>query len=369
MEFFDTPVSDYAKKYVLQCLDSGRLSEGNWVRTFEMALEKNFGMRNVVAVNSGTSALHLALVLAGVEQGDEVILPAQTFVATGLAVLYCGAKPVFADIGMDGNISLEDLDKKITDRTRAIIAVSWGGNPCELRSLYEYCEQSGTVLVQDNAHALGSTYEDMDLSHFGDYNCYSFQAIKSLSTGDGGALTCRMEWDAEKARRLRWFGIDRERDVVDETGERNYNLCEVGYKYHMNNVAAAIGLGNLHGFAVRQRRVKEIAKIYNEELYTHIPTRRMNKKEGCSYWLYDTVIERRSDFMKAMRSRGVPVSIVHKGIVGKNKDGSDRNPVFGWKGELPVQEFWDEHHVCLPIHSGLTDDDVEKVVSSVQQGW
>lgn len=361
MEFFDTIVTPTAQEYVQDVLKSGRLSEGEWVRDFEKSLEREFGMKNVVAVNSCTSALHLALVLAGVEAGDEVILPAQTFVATGLAVLYCGAKPVFADIGMDGNISVESFLYELTPKTRAMIAVSWGGNPCDLADLSYYCRNNNISLIQDNAHALGATYERQPLSRFRGFSCYSFQAIKQLSTGDGGVLTCD-DWDYEHAKKLRWFNIDRENDLPDETGERVYNLKEVGYKYHMNNVAAAIGLGNLVGFKKRQERVKQIAKKYDENMpWFEGEACVTSKKEGCSYWLYDMLIKDRPSFLKAMKSRGVPVSVVHAGI--------DRNDVFGGKQDLPMQRHWDEHHVCLPIHAGLTDENVEKVINAVKQGW
>jgi perosamine synthetase len=301
-------------------------------------------------------------VLAGVGRGDEVILPAQTFVATGLAVLYCGAKPVFADIGMDGNIDINDVDKKITNKTKAIIAVSWGGNPVDLLHL-SMCEllEEKIYQIQDNAHALGSTYHGEPLSEFGDFSCYSFQAIKALSTGDGGAITCNdYPGKHDDAKRLRWFGIDRNCDLPDETGERVYNLKEVGYKYHMNNVAAAIGLGNLTGFKERQERVKQIAKHYDSTLpFTDLVY--IMKEEGCSFWLYDCLVENRPEFLRAMKDRGIPVSVVHVGI--------DRNDIFGGLQDLPVQRYWDEHHVCLPIHSGLTDEDVEKVVEAIQRGW
>jgi perosamine synthetase len=357
MEFFGATINTETKDYVNRILESGFLSEGWMVETFEKELEEQFGMRNVVAVNSGTSALHLALVLAGVGQGDEVILPAQTFIATGLAVLYCGAKPVFADIGMDGNIDPEDVRKKYTEKTKAIMAVSWGGNPCDLGKLEEIRIEYGGWLIQDNAQALGATYYGKDLSFFSHFACYSFQAIKALSTGDGGAVTHRYA-NGSRARRLRWFGIDRENDKADETGERKYNLKEIGYKYHMNNVAAAIGLGNLHGFKERQERVKRIAKRYDDEIPYWFQT---NKKEGCSYWLYDLLVDRRKDFIKAMTGRGVPVSVVHVGI--------DRNKIFGGKKDLPIQRLWDKEHVCLPIHSSLTDEDVEKVVEAFGKGW
>lgn len=339
-------------------LESGRLSEGELVRKFEQSLESEFGMKNCVAVNSGTSALHLALILAGVGEDDEVILPAQTFVATGMAVLYCGAKPVFADIGMDGNIDLEDVSRKITDKTKAVICVSWGGNPCDVGGLAGMCAARRIYLIQDNAHALGATYYDKSPSVWGDFSCYSFQSIKELTTGDGGMLSCFFDDNYKRARRLRWFGIDRERDLADDTGERQYNLEEIGYKYHMNDYSAALGLGNLVGFKKRQARRLEIAKIYDNAWPLLFSGK---KKEGCSYWLYDILVHNRSDFLRAMKNRGIPVSVVHQGI--------DRNDIFGGKQDLENQRHWDEHHVCLPIHSSLTDEAVQKVVEGVLKGW
>lgn len=297
MDFFDTVVTEQANQEVERVLNSCRLSEGELVKRFEKTLEQTFGMKNAVAVNSGTSALHLALILAGVGEGDEVILPAQTFLATAAPIVWLKAAPVFADIGMDGNIDPEDVRKKITKitkKTKAIMAVSWGGNPCDLSKLAGLCIERDVALIQDNAHALGATYEGFGLSNFG-FNCYSFQAIKQLTTSDGGLLTCQLKSDYQRAKRLRWFGIDRDNDLPDETGERQFNIEKVenlGFKYHMNDYAAALGLGNLHGFKERQARRKEIAKIYDDRLDGYgftIPS----KKEGCSYWLYDLLVDDR----------------------------------------------------------------------------
>lgn len=353
MEFFDTVVTEQAKQNVMEVLNSGFLSEGEWVKRFEKELETQFGYRNCVAVNSGTSALHLALVLAGVRQGDEVILPAQTFVATGLAVLYCGAKPVFADIGMDGNISVDSVSSKITSKTKAVIAVAWGGLSPDLKSLREICNKAKADLIVDNAHALGAKVE------YEDYSCFSFQSIKQLTTGDGGLLVGRSMWDYHSAKRARWFWISREHDLPDETGEREYNLHYPGYKYHMNNVAAAIGLGNLDGFKKRENHRYKIALNYERYLeLDEYPYMEHNNK----FWIYTILVERRNDFIRAMKSRCVPTSVVHVGI--------DRNDIFGGKVMENVnQRYWDEHHVCLPIHSRMTDEDVAQVISAVKAGW
>ena len=170
-------------------------------------------------------------------------------------------------------------------------------------------------------------------------------------------ISCYREFDYERAKKLRWFGIDREKDVVDETGERNYNLKEIGFKYHMSDYNAALGLGNLHGFEERQARVRLIAGYYSSQLSEYAVV----KRDGCSYWLYDLLVERRADFMRAMKDRGVPTSVVHVGI--------DRNDIFGGQKDLPIQRYWDEHHVCIPIHSSLTDEEVAQVVEGVKRGW
>jgi len=292
----------------------------------------------------------MALILAGVEQGDEVILPAQTFVATGLAVLYCGAKPVFADIGMDGNISVDSVSSKITEKTRAIIAVAWGGLSPDLKSLSEY----KITLISDNAHALGAEVQ------YEDFSCFSFQSIKQLTTGDGGLIVCNNDLLRGVhdfiARQMRWFGINREGHLPDETGERKYNLINIGYKYHMNDVAAAIGLGNLEGFTLREIYRSELAKYYDE----HLPEYKTYRKDSTN-WLYTILVERRNDFIRAMKGRDVPTSVVHVGI--------DRNEIFGGLQDLPMQRYWDANHVCLPIHSKMTFEDCYKVTEAVKAGW
>lgn len=363
MNFFETTVTEQAKENVKAVLDSGFLNEGKWVEWFEQGISEDFGYKNCVAVNSCTSALHLALVLAGVKAGDEVILPAQTFVATGLPILYCGAKPVFADIDRNtGNIDLESFWKVLEprrDKVKALITVSWGGTPPDLEVLTAWCEGVGIPLIQDNAHALGSTYKNKSISEFGDFSCFSFQAIKQLTTGDGGMLTCKNPHDYYRAKKLRWFGIDRENDKVGFEGERVYDAHEIGYKYHMNNIAAAIGLGNLHGVKERQARRKWVADNY------HAAFPRLENivsREGSSDWLYTALVDKRDDFIRMMRSKDIPVSVVHNGI--------DRNSIFGGiDRSLVNQRYWDEHHICLPCHSGLADEDVQKVCDAIKAGW
>jgi perosamine synthetase len=237
MNFFTSYISPKAKEYVAEVLDSGMLSEGEWVRRFEKAIEEFYDNKTkVVTTNSGTSSLHLALATLGVGQGDEVIIPPLTFVATGLAVLYCGAKPVFADILNDGTIDPESIAMKITPKTKAIIVVNWAGKACNCDEIEGLANLHGIKLIIDAAQSFGSRI-------YGDAVCFSFQATKHLTTGDGGAVAFRYPVDYERGRRLSWFGIDKEKDLPGFLGEREYDREEVGCKYHMNNIAAAIGLG------------------------------------------------------------------------------------------------------------------------------
>lgn len=360
MNFFDTTITEQAKNNVADVLETTFVSEGQWVDSFEVEIEAMFGYKNCVALNSCTSALHLALILSGVKPGDEVILPAQTFKATGDVVVQCGATPVFADIEKEtGNIDPYSVWEKTTEKTKAVISVSWGGTPPNLERLLEY--PKNIALIQDNAHALGSTYNDQPIANFGDFSCFSFQAIKSLTTGDGGMLTCKNYHDYYRARKLRWFNIDRENDKVGFDGERMYDSHEVGYKYHMNNIAAAIGLGNLHGVKERQARRKWVADQYDALWHpSKHPT--PTSRDGSSDWLYTILTEKRDDFIRMVRSKDIPVSVVHNGI--------DRNSLFGGiDRSLLNQRYWDEHHICLPCHSGLTDEDVQKVCDAIRGGW
>lgn len=220
---------------VIRVLLGSQLAEGKEVKLFEQEFAKKFGLKNVVALNSGTTALELAYELAGIKKGDEVITPVLTCTATNIPLVRRGAKIVFADIDVDLNINIEDVKEKITPKTKAIVFVHFGGNNRGLSELLELCKERNITLIEDAAQAVGT-----DFWGKADYTCVSLQAIKTLTSGDGGFLITKDE-DYEKAKRLRWFGYDR--DLKQKLGDTD--LTEAGYKWHMNNITAAIGRGNL----------------------------------------------------------------------------------------------------------------------------
>jgi perosamine synthetase len=310
------------------------VSEGQWVSRFEAALEGHLRLKSgVVCTNSGTSALHLALATLGVGAGDEVIIPPLTFVATGLAALYRGATPIFCDIAPDGCIDPKKIRALITDRTKAIIAVNWQGKACQISALEKIAKKHGVKLVVDAAQSFGN-------GTGGDITCFSFQATKHLTTGDGGAVVCKPEY-YEKARRLNWFGIDKAKDVAGPLGERVYNLNEVGYKYHMNNVTAAIGLANLQTIDERNDHRMMIADIYSKEL--RVPK--------CAEPMLSFPI-RVGDvdaFTRICLAQGVPVSNIHRGI--------DHNRIFGGvRSGLTEMRKWEREVTHLPVHHEITEE-------------
>jgi len=365
MDFFNTHISDKAIRAVNDVLKSGFVSAGNMAKNFEDALAKELGLINPVSVNSGTSALHLGLVVANIKPGDEVILPAQTFIATGLAVLMQGAVPVFADIQHDtGNIDPESIRTKITERTKLIIAVHWGGYPCDMDEINAIANEFNLLVMEDAAHALGAIYKDRPIGSISNFTAFSFQAIKHLTTGDGGALCCKENIDYFEAKKKRWFGIDRENSKPSELGERLFDIDEVGYKYHLNDVSAAIGLGNLKNFSSQLSRIQQIAKIYRDELEKVEGLQLLDYKEDrrSAYWLFTVLVENRGDFVQKLKENNVPSSVVNQRI--------DRFSVFKQNNEqLKNQEIFDKKQISIPIHPAITDDDISIILTSIKNGW
>jgi perosamine synthetase len=365
MNFFYTHISTSALRRATDALQTTLISEGKLVREFESRLASDLGVSRPVALNSGTTALHLALIISKVGPGDEVILPAQTFIATGMVILAEKAKPVFCDIDpTTGNMCPKSLAKKITNRTKAVLPVHWGGYPCDLDEISQVCADDKIAVIEDAAHALGAEYRGKPIGSVSRFTAFSFQAIKHITTGDGGGLCCLNESDETDARIRRWFAIDRTNTQPSILGERLYDADRVGYKFHMNDLAAAVGLGNLEDFPKIKRRLADIAAKYRRELadVDGIQFLRQQTDRVSGHWLFTIRVLRREDFIRALADRGVPTSVVHLRI--------DQNSIFGGlKKDLYGQEAFNREQVSLPIHFGLKDSDVDQVVSATRAGW
>jgi perosamine synthetase len=362
---FDPQLSEDTVAQVSECLRSGRISEGARVKEFERRFAEEFGLPRGVAVNSGTAGLHLAMLGAGVGPGDEVVTTAQTFVASAMAVLYAGGTPVFADIVPGGpNLDFADVERCVTPRTKAILVVHYGGYPCDMDEILAVANRHGLAVIEDAAHALGATYRDAVVGALGDFAVFSFQAIKHLTTGDGGMLVCRDEAQNEVARRRRWFGIDRDNRTPNDAGGMDWDISELGFKYHMNDVAAAIGLGQLPLVAEALARRQSLDRRYRDRLAGVGGLRLMpeaaDRASAC--WLFTMLVENRAEFVRAMVSRGVEAGSWHRRV--------DTNSLFAHHGrELPNLQAFDRSQVSVPLRESLTDDEVECILEAVCQGW
>lgn len=365
IRLFSTTVRPLAIQLVNEALSTTFISAGKKADLFETELSTKLGLYQPVVVNSGTSALHLALKAANIKDGDEVILPAQSFIASGLSVKYQNAVPVFCDINyMTGNIDTSKIVEKITERTKAIMVVHWGGYPCDMDEILEIATKHNLIVIEDAAHALGAIYKGKKIGTISHFTCFSFQAIKHLTTGDGGAVCCTNSDHENLLKKLRWFNIDRDKDQPDILGERVYNSHEIGYKYHMNDVAAAMGLGNIDYMTDKLSRLKEIVSLYNEALKTINGITLFERKDDreSANWLYGFHVEERINFIKKLKESGIPSSVIHLGI--------DDNLILGGKDyTLENQRKFDNTQIHIPCNDELTDEDVQKIISTIKSGW
>jgi perosamine synthetase len=365
INFHITHIAKEAYKEIEKVLHSGFLSEGAIVLEFEKQLNSKLGLSRPLALNSGTSALHLAMILSGIKEGDEVILPAQTFIATGLSILMQNATPVFADIQENtGNIDPQSIKEKISAKTKAILPVHWGGYPCDMDEIKQIAQEHDLIVIEDAAHALGATYKNRAIGSISPFSIFSFQAIKHLSSGDGGALCCLSGEDEEKARILRWFGIDRKNSKQSLLGEREYDLKETGFKYHMNNLAAALALANLNDIPAILEKRRYIASIYRKEL-NKVPGLRLLEYKSdreSAYWLFTFLVENRENFIRKLKSHKIPASVVHLRI--------DNNSLFGGiREDLVKQAYFNEKQISIPVHQQLNNKDIELIVKTIKSGW
>jgi perosamine synthetase len=345
---------------------SGRwIGQGPKVDRFEKLFEEKFlGDYKALAVGSGTDALHLAYLLAGVEAGDEVIAPVFTCTATNIPLLYIGAKVVFADIDSDTmNISVEDVRRRITPKTKAVVCVDYGGVPCDYDALQALCDKHGLTLIADAAHSIGSTYKGRFSGTLADFTIFSFQAIKTLTMGDGGMLVIKDASLLEKAKRLRWFGIDRS---AKQGGIWSNDIVEVGYKYQMTDIGASIGLVGLKMIDSIIKARNDLFKVYEADLKSP-RVRLVGSSSGPDHftcaWLLTIVVDTgRVELMQKLRENGIESGQVHYR--------NDRYSVLGGRrNDLPLMDAIEDNYLVLPLHPMVQASDVKRICALINEGW
>lgn len=349
---------------VTKVLQSRWIGQGPRVTDFENAFSARFAPKGrSLAVGSGTDAMHLAYILAGLKPGDEVITPVFTCTATTIPFLYMDVKFRFADVDPETlNISVEHVRQLVNEKTKAIVCVHYGGLPCDMKELLAIGEQYGIPVIEDAAHALGATYEGKPIGSVSPFTMFSFQAIKHITTGDGGMLVVHEDEIAKKGERIRWFGIDRSNK---QKGTWENDIWEVGYKYQMTDISAAMGLAALEEFDETLAYRQKLFNIYKKKL-VNVPG---FKLIGTNYtdrthaaWLCTAIVEKRVDFMNYLRDNKIESGQVHYR--------NDRYSVLGGRrDDLPMMDSIEDKYIVLPLNNHLTTDQIEYVCETIKKGW
>lgn len=353
------PPADALMPALKEVLYSGYIAEGESVYKFEKLFRNYIGNPNTLACSSGTAALHIALKLCNVQKDDEVISTPLTAEPTNVAIAMTDAKVVWADVNpSSGLIDPDSVESKITGKTKAIMLVDYAGMVCDLDKFQAISKKYNIPIIEDAAHALGSKYDNSFVGNISQYTIFSLQAIKHMTTVDGGFLSLHNGKEMERARRLRWFGLDKQIPRLEN------DITECGYKYNMNNVNAAIGIvqmeyvnkvitSYIENGQFYDRALKDIPGI---ELITY------TDKSQPSYWLYTMKVENRDDFIRCMEDRGIVASPLHLR--------NDRHSIFSdSKISLPHLDAFYKKMIHIPCGWWLDKEKREYVVDIIKKGW
>jgi dTDP-4-amino-4,6-dideoxygalactose transaminase len=360
---FHPHIPQNAKKYVCDTLDSRWIGQGPKVDLFEERFKTQFQLTGpCVSVSSGTAALHLTYLLANIKKDDEVLVPLFTCTATNMPLLYIGAKLIFVDVDPKTmNVSVSDMRKKINERTKAIVVVHYGGLPCDMDEINELANEFGVPIIEDAAHALGAKYNGNYIGQISEFTMFSFQAIKHLTTGDGGLLTFTNKLLDPLSRRLRWFGIDR---TDKQMGIWENNIVDIGYKYQMTDIGAAIGLAGLEEFPETLKYRRSLYSRYLENLKNFSDVTIVDdfdiRKEHAA-WLFTIQVERCNDLQLKLRSNKVESGQTHY------RNG--RYSIFNCNEEFPGMDSIDDKYLILPLHTKMTLVDVDYICKVIKSGW
>jgi len=363
----DLDIDQEEKRAVMEVLDSRWLTMGAITQSFEEQFAEAVGARYALAVSNATVALHLACLALGIGQGDEVIVPSLTFVATANAVLYTGAEVRFADItdADDLTISPQDIERRITPKTKAIIVMHYGGHPCRLPEILNLASKYGLALIEDAAHAPGAALEGRSLGTWGDVGCFSFFSNKNLSTAEGGMLVTNREDIAEKVRVLRSHGM------TSLTWDRHlghaytYDVVDLGFNYRIDEIRSALGLVQLSKLAKNNQRRSRITEQYRLALTDSGVEIPFKSQFGYpAYHLFPVLLPegcQRKAFIDCLRGLGIQTSIHYPPVHLFTYYRSRYADI-----SLPVTESIAAREVTLPLFPGMKSGDVDAVVEAVR---
>lgn len=353
-------------------MESGWLGTGPRVARFEQDFSSYKGAEYVAAVNSCSAALHLSILAAGIQPGDEVITTPMTFCATANAIIHAGGVPVLADVDpLTMNIDPEQVRKKITSRTRAILPVHFAGRPCDMDSLCAIAEKHGLKLIEDCAHAIETEYKGKKAGTIGDFGCFSFYVTKNIITGEGGMVLAKREEDIARIKVLGLHGMSKDawKRFGDE-GYKHYQVVDCGFKYNMMDLQAAIGIHQLRRVEAYWERRAQIWQTYNHA-FADLPIGLPASPESGTrhaYHLYTVLIDEaktgvsRNEFLDRMTAEGIGVGVHYLSL----PEHSYYQQTFDWQPEdYPNAMRFGRQTVSLPFSAKLSGEDIEAVIQAI----
>lgn len=356
-------ISKTSTKSIKKVLESRWIGQGPLVDKFEIEFKKKINKNlDTVAVGSGTDALHLSYLLSGINKNDEVICPLFTCTATNIPLLYIGAKIKFVDIDPETmNINIEHLKKIVSKKTKAIVFVNYGGVPCNLKELQIIKKKYNLKLIQDAAQSLGSKYNGRDISNYADFTIYSFQAIKHITSGDGGLLAFKKNNKLlSTARRIRWFGIDR---IKKQGGTWENDITEIGYKYQMTDLGARLLLDSLKDLKKISNHRKAIFHIYKKKLSQSKNIKVLDSKDrnlSNSHWLCTIYSNNRLVLQKKLRKYNIETNQVHFR--------NDRYKIFSKftkNKKFPNMDLVENKYLVLPLNLKISKNDANYIANTI----
>ncbi|AXI39019.1 UDP-4-amino-4,6-dideoxy-N-acetyl-beta-L-altrosamine transaminase [Bacillaceae bacterium ZC4] len=364
-------ITDGDIEAVIAVLKSPFLTQGPKIEEFERKVADYVGAKYAVAFSNGTAALHGACFAAGIGEGDEVITTPITFAATSNAVLYCGGKPVFADIDeRTYNIDPKEISKHITPKTKAIIPVDFTGQPADMDVIMEIAEEYGLVVIEDGAHSLGAEYKGRKVGTLAHMTMFSFHPVKPVTTAEGGVIVTDSEEYYKKLTRFRSHGIIHQNLSRDE-GPWYYEMVDLGYNYRMTDLQAALGISQMDKLDRFIKRRREIANMYNEAFKdldcVVLPKQLEGTKSGWHLYMLQLKLDRlarsRREIFENIRAENIGVHVHYIPVYWHpyyQKLGYQR-------GICPKAEQWYEQALTLPIFPRMSDEDVKDVIEVVRR--
>ena len=343
-------------------IKSGWLTHGKYTKKFEDEFKKYTKSKYAVSVSSCTAGLHLSCLASGFKKGDEVIVPAQTHTATAHAIEYTGAKAVFADVNkITGNISLKDIKKNFTKKTKGVIVVHMAGYPCNLEEIIKFCKKKNLVLLEDCAHAVGTKYKNKHVGNYGLTGSFSFYPTKQITTGEGGMVITNDKKIFDKIKKLKAFGIDK--DIKDRKKQGDYDVKFLGYNYRMTDFQAALGINQILNYKKNLKMRHVLVKRYLSNLSKIKNIECMPYSNDCSYFVFQVFCKNRDKILKELKNLNIGVSVHYSNALPRMSYYKNKYNLNYIKYKNSIE--YGAENISLPVYPKLKIREVDKICKTI----